>query len=238
MTQTRRERLRIATVLEIKDTARQQMLEQGTAALSLRAIARQMDMSVAALYRYFSSRDDLITALIVDSFSNLGVALTNAYESHQQMAFREQFLNLMRAYRCWAIEHPIEYVLILGNPIPGYNAPMAVTQPIAQQAFEPLSHVLFDLWSAGAITIPVEYEQLPESIVPQLQIWSERFFHTGNVQVTSQIFSLLYFGIVIWSRLHGMVTLELFNQLEPMIGNPEAFFEHEGVVLLKQLGID
>ncbi|WP_375502006.1 TetR/AcrR family transcriptional regulator [uncultured Jatrophihabitans sp.] len=76
----RRERLRIETTAEIKQRAWASMAEVGTDALSLRAVARQMGMAPSALYRYFASRNDLLTALIIDGFTGLAGALRKAFD--------------------------------------------------------------------------------------------------------------------------------------------------------------
>src|SRR2546429_9816916 len=52
---TRRERHRNATLKEIKQVARRLVVDSGPTAISLRAIARELGMSAAALYRYFPS---------------------------------------------------------------------------------------------------------------------------------------------------------------------------------------
>ena len=62
---------------EIKAIARQHLATDG-ANLSLRAVARDMGMVSSAIYRYFPSRDDLLTALILDAYNALGAAVEAA----------------------------------------------------------------------------------------------------------------------------------------------------------------
>ena len=77
-TLSRRDRVRAATVTEIKDTARRILVAEGPDGLSLRAIAREMGMTAPALYRYFPSREDLIGALIADLYDELTAAISTA----------------------------------------------------------------------------------------------------------------------------------------------------------------
>jgi AcrR family transcriptional regulator len=60
---TRRERLRDATLLEIKEIAREHLRAHGPAGISPRGIARDIGMTAPALYRCYSSLDDLLAAM-------------------------------------------------------------------------------------------------------------------------------------------------------------------------------
>ena len=111
----RRQRVRQATIEEIKSTARQQMAGSGAAALSLGAIARAMGMTPPALYRYFRNRHALVIALIVDAYDAQAGALEGYREGLEPDDFEGQFLTLMRAYRQWAMEHPEDYALMNGE---------------------------------------------------------------------------------------------------------------------------
>ena len=135
MAQTRREKQHISTQEEIKQVARRLMAEQGTAALSSRMIAREMGLTAPALYHYFASRDELITALIVDAFNALADALEEARDEAATGSAREQLVQTLLTYRRWALEHPIDFQLIYGNPIPGYEAPRELTVPAAERGF-------------------------------------------------------------------------------------------------------
>jgi AcrR family transcriptional regulator len=113
--------LRLATIDEIKQVARDQMAREGAAALSLRAVAREMGMTPSALYRYFSSREDLLSALYVDAFNSLGAALRAAYQEAAGGRPIDEWVAVANAHRRWALEHPSEYALAFGTPIPGYT---------------------------------------------------------------------------------------------------------------------
>ncbi len=115
----------------IKHIARQQMTQFGTAGLSLRAIAREIDVITPALYRYFSTLDDLITALIIDAFDGMAHCLAAADTAHYpQDDYEGRVVTACLAYRQFALERPMDFQLIYGNPIPGYVAPAEITIPV------------------------------------------------------------------------------------------------------------
>jgi AcrR family transcriptional regulator len=128
---SRRERNRRATVAEIKALARQQLAEQGPGALSLRAIARQMGTASSALYRYFASHDELISALCVDAYTALADVLSAARDAQPADDPARQWWAVCWAFRRWALDNPADFALIFGTPVPGYQAPEPVTGPAA-----------------------------------------------------------------------------------------------------------
>ena len=126
-------RERSTTIAQIKAVARQQMAEHGTAGLSLRGIAREMSITAPAIYNYFPRLEDLITALIVDAFTDLAEAMEAAEAAEESERPYHKILALCLAYREWAIGNPTVFQLIYGNPIPGYHAPEEVTIPLARR---------------------------------------------------------------------------------------------------------
>jgi AcrR family transcriptional regulator len=118
----RRERVRAATVQEIKDVARRQLVGDGPSAVSLRAIAREMGMTAPALYRYFPSFDHLVQSLV----SDLSTELCSAVEAARELAPTDdasaRLLAVCRAFRSWSVTHPAEFGLIFGTPTPGQRA--------------------------------------------------------------------------------------------------------------------
>src|SRR5207253_8501011 len=100
---SRRARLRDAMTEDIKALARQQLADQGPGAISLRAIARDLGTAPSALFRYFPSHHDLITALIADAYNDLAVALTTALATVPATAHAHRWAALCHAYRHWAL---------------------------------------------------------------------------------------------------------------------------------------
>ena len=124
--QTPRERYRAQVRTEIKDHAWRQIAAAGAPALSLNAIAKQLGMSGPALYRYFDSRDELITALIRDAYRSLADTFRATARSGADP------VALAHALRRWALEDPQRYLLVYGTPVPGYHAPEDVTAIAAE----------------------------------------------------------------------------------------------------------
>ena len=116
-----RERVRTEVTAEITAAARRQLADVGASGLSLRAVAREVGMVSSAVYRYFPSRDDLLTRLIIDGYDDLGAAAEAADDPGAAPA--ERWLAVCRAVRDWARQHPHEYALLYGSPVPGYRAP-------------------------------------------------------------------------------------------------------------------
>ena len=210
MIPTRRERQHDATIGEIKQVARRQMAEQGTAAISLRAIAREMGMTAPAIYRYFASRDELITALILDAYNAQADAIEHAVASQSESDARVRLRAAIYRYRDWALEHPVEYQLILGNPIPGYSAPAEVTMPAARRTMR----VFVDLTAqASGGDSAAETPSMGEVARPED----------------------LYGVLGAWALLHGLISLEIFHHLQPIVGDAGALFRAEVEALLARL---
>jgi AcrR family transcriptional regulator len=227
---SRREMLRNEMMEDIKDTARQQMAENGTAAISLSAISRKLGVSQPALYRYYSSRDDLVTALIIDAFTDLAVTLENTSQESSGASYHQRMAAIMRAYRAWALEHPLDFQLIYGNPIPGYHAPVEATTPAARRGFAVILAVLTQAYSAGVLLPHPRQQRAAEELVFSLP--AEDY---GQEKGLPALVS--YLGVMGWYHIHGMIMLELFHHTQEIIPDSDAFYNFEIESLLTNLGM-
>ncbi len=227
---THRERVRAATIAEIKEIARRHMAEKGAAALSLRAIAREIGMTSPALYRYFSSRDDLVTALIVDAYNSLADALETACASCPSDAFGQCLFNVSWAYRDWAIAQPQDYALIFGVPIPGYTASEEVTKPPAIRAMRVFLSLLTAAEQAGKLNPSPAYANPPAALQAKLEKWQEKIESDTS-------FPVMYLALAGWARLHGLILLEIFHHLDPLIGGGNDLYRAEALALVEQSGL-
>ncbi len=186
-----------------------------------------MNITAPAIYNYFSSRDDLVTALIVDAYNSLRDALL-ASQSTEEGSHAERIFASARAYRGWALAHPEEYSLIFGTPIPNYHAPMEVTGPAAAGSMAVLIGVLHNAWEAGVLKTEGALSSTPEMI----QAWVEKFEYTGDPAV-------IQFAMASWSQIHGMVSLEIFGHFSavPTEINVDTFFEIEIRAMLARMGL-
>jgi AcrR family transcriptional regulator len=226
-----RERARAATTAEILRLAREQMAVDGAAALSLRAIARDMGMVSSAVYRYFPSRDDLLTALIIDSYDRLGVDVEIADASvRRRHDFLARWRGVTHAIRGWAVEHPSEWALLFGTPVPGYAAPQD-TIPSATRYAAVLVSILTDMAADG-----LRHElSVPTSMRPDL------LRLRGQLQ-TSATDASLAVGLAAWAAVMGAINLELFGHLHNVVNEPGALFdavvEQHGAIILGTALVD
>jgi AcrR family transcriptional regulator len=229
-TKSRREQRREDTHNEIKEVARRQMAEHGTATLSLRAIALEMKITAPAIYRYFESRDALITALIVDAFNALADALELARDNHPNTDPVERLAVVMLAYREWAITHPSDFQLIYGNPIPGYHAPREVTVPAVVRGFVVTIGLLREVMQTYPLRLP--YTPIPE----ELRAHFEAMVADGGYPITEEAF---YVGMMMWTQFHGIIMLELFNHIQANVGDVDLYYRTQMKLIFKTtLNID
>ncbi len=215
---------------QIKVAARSLMEEHGTAGLTLRGVARLLGVTAPAIYNYFPRMEDLITALIVDAFTDLAENMEKARSDANEQTIAEQITAMVMAYRNWAIRHPIDFLLIFGNPIPGYQAPEDITTPLARRPFLGLFELYTEALEKGELVIPEPYQQIPTNILKHIAGWIPGSTH----RMPGGLVLLLMSG---WSRIHGLVSLELLHHTGPVIGDTAALYEVEIKAILTQLGM-
>jgi AcrR family transcriptional regulator len=209
-----RERVRAEVTAEITDTARRQLAEVGAAALSLRAVARDVGMVSSAVYRYFPSRDDLLTRLIIDGYDALGVAAETADDPAAPP--RERWLAVCRAVRAWARAHPHEYALLYGSPVPGYEAPKD-TVPAASRVGVVLGRILGDAARSGAL--PDTTGERDPSLVSEAAVEVLGGDHP-SLDETVRTRALLA-----WSSLYGTISFELFGHFVGSVEDSDRYFD-------------
>ena len=208
----------------IKDTAWQQIALFGAPALSLRAIARQLGITTPAIYNYFHRRDDLVTALIKDAYLSFGDALGVAILDIPAEDFQQQLSALGLAYREWAVAFPERYQLIFGTPIAGYHAPLAEILPAAARSLSVLVGVLAAAEAAGRLS---RQNTVPLTPALESMLQAGRELH----QVREEA---LYQAIAIWSRVHGLVSLEIGHQFPEFISDAGEIFRREVEIICSQ----
>jgi len=216
---TRRERIRAQTITEIKDIARRHLAVEGAAALSLRAVARDLGVVSSAVYRYFPSRDDLLTALIVDAYDESGAAVEAADARCEHDDIVGRWRAVANALRDWAVANPSSYALVYGSPVPGYHAPGERTIGPAIRTTRTLVNILADASRADALD-----DQRSAAIAPGLMNELTRVGTGLDVSFTAEVAAR---GLTAWSFLIGAITLDLFGQLNNVIDDRAALFAHE-----------
>jgi AcrR family transcriptional regulator len=220
-----RARARIEVTAAIKEEARRQLAAEGAARLSLRSVARELGMVSSALYRYFPSRDDLLTALIIDAYDSLGERAEAAHAAVAEADPVRRWVTVCEAVRGWAQEHPHEYALIYGTPVPGYSAPQE-TVPAAARVGLLLIGVVRDAHHGRGLEVPL----LSDELVPEA------------VRMAGDLAPDLPPGAVAalvaaWAQLYGLVGFELFGQFNRVVEEREPFFRHAVTRLAHGVGL-
>ncbi|HLM07027.1 MAG TPA: TetR/AcrR family transcriptional regulator [Blastococcus sp.] len=221
-----RERVRAELTAEITDAARRQLAEVGAAALSLRAVAREVGMVSSAVYRYFPSRDDLLTRLIIDAYDEVGAAAEKADDP--AAAPRERWLAVCRAVRTWARSHPHEYALLYGSPVPGYQAP-ADTVPAASRVGVVLGRILGEAAQSGALP-PAAGERDPGLV-------SDDAVAVLGGEHPSLDDSVRVRALFAWSALYGTISFELFGHFVGSVEDGDRYFDRVMGELAGHLGL-
>jgi AcrR family transcriptional regulator len=235
---TARERARVELTREIKEEARRQLAAAGADALSLRAVARELGMVSSALYRYYPSRDDLLTALIIDAYDALGDAAEKAIASAAPRATgaagppapvaRDRWIAACHAIRDWARAHPHEYALIYGSPVPGYRAPETTIGPASRV---PLAFVGILASAAASGELAVTPPPADVELAAQAAALAAALGRSG---VPPQA---LVNAVIAWTQLFGMISFELFGQFVGSFEPADAFFAHAIVQLAELAGL-
>jgi AcrR family transcriptional regulator len=224
---TARERVRREVTAEITDAARRQLAEVGAAALSLRAVARELGMASSAVYRYFPSRDDLLTRLIIDGYDALGAAAEDADDPAATP--RDRWLAVCRAVRRWALAHPYEYALLYGSPVPGYEAPKD-TVPAASRVGIVLGRILGDAARAGALPPAADSSRDPELV-------SDDAVTVLGGEHPSLDDTVRLRALLAWSSLYGTISFELFGHFVGSVADGERYFDRVAAELATLIGL-
>lgn len=202
----------------IIEAAWEQIAESGAPGLSLRAVARKLGITAPAIYNYFPDRDALVTVLIVEAFTSLGKSQNEAIRDLSIDDHAARLGALGKSYRAWAVTYPSRYQLIFGTPIPGYHAPEDVTTPAAAWSLQPLIAALQAIHQAGRLRTDLAAPRTP-GLTTMLAGWSQ-FAGGADIEV-------LYAALVIWSRVHGLVSMEIGNQMPSFITDPGEVYRRE-----------
>ncbi|MBC6461842.1 TetR/AcrR family transcriptional regulator [Actinomadura sp. HBU206391] len=226
---TARERVRAELTREITEIARRQLATEGAAGLSLRAVAREMGMVSSAIYRYFPSRDDLLTALIVDGYNAIGEAVERADADCARDDHAARWLAVCRAVREWALGHPHEYALLYGSPVPGYQAPQDTVGPAIRDTIV-YGAIISDAYRTGALDRPNGFPQPSPSFTAD----ADRLREVVMPEVPDDVVAR---AITAWTGVFGMVNFELFGQFDNVIYDRAALFDHHVLCLGRLIGL-
>lgn len=243
-----RARVRAEMIDEIKDAARRQLATEG-ANLSLRAIARELGMVSSALYRYFASRDDLLTALIIDAYNAIGEVGERADATiADRLDLTYRWLTVAHAWRDWALANPAEYALIHGSPVPGYAAPQDTVGP-ASRRFLVIAAIIRDGQKSGALApsggplassggapgqahappAPSGGTPIPAPLLADLNGVAATLGVEADAGLTAR-------ALLAVTELFGALNFELFGQLNNTIDERWAWYDYQARTMAALIG--
>jgi AcrR family transcriptional regulator len=208
---------------EIIAIGRRHLVTEGAAGLSVRAIARELGMVSSAVYRYVASRDDLLTLLLIDAYTELADAVDRANQSTSGN-WAEQALASARAARQWAVDQPACWALLYGSPVPGYHAPAERTVGPGTRVVGALFAAVASGIAAGEIAVP--NIQAPQPMSADFDAVRAEFAFTGDDATVLKCFLL-------WAALVGAISLEVFGQYgADTLTDPALVFDRQIELLL------
>jgi AcrR family transcriptional regulator len=230
-----RQRRRQEAIEEIKRAAREQISENGAGNFSLGAIARTLGMTPPALYRYFTNRDALVSALMIDAYDSMGEALEAVTVKLPDENYTGQFHAIMRAYRQWAVDFPQDYALMSGLPTSSVEMSpeeIKVFQKVVLRSMKVMVRVLHSAYKAEHLKIPDVYQEPPPGLRGAL-MWMQMALEDQSIPL-----GILAIALTTWIRADGLVWQELHGHLPKILFGNGDFYEMETRILMQQLGFE
>ncbi|NDU72420.1 TetR family transcriptional regulator [Actinomadura sp. DSM 109109] len=233
-TARRREKLRQATLAEIHQAARELLTTQGSAAVTINAVARRIGMSGPALYHYFASHEDLVAAVTAGFLRELTAAMQAARDAHPTGPAADRLLATCRAMRDWATAHPAEFGWIFASPIPAAASARHRPDTPRNQAARDFELVFLqqveELWARRRFHVPAP-EDLDPSVREQLRAYAASLGRDLPIEA-------LHVALSCWIKLYGLLCMEVLNQLDFVYSDPGPIYEETLRDLAATLGLD
>lgn len=209
-----RERRRGEVTAALLAAAKRELARTGAAGLSVRAVARDMGMSPSALFRYISGRDELLTLLIIEAYDDLGDHVEAVERAVPRSDLRGRWRAIATSFREWAREHPHEYALLYGSPVPEYDAPAERTTPSGTRVTNLLAAIGMEDPTAP-----------PRTAIPHMPDAAELAALAVAAEVPMMDGERLMSGLLTWTVLVGAVSSELFEQLGESVARLDTLFD-------------
>jgi AcrR family transcriptional regulator len=220
-----RARARAEVRTAILAAASKRLAEDGANDLSLRAVARDVGMVSSAVYRYFASRDELLTALIIEAYDSLGDHVEAHVQATSGRPGGERWVDAAMAIRSWALAHRNDYALLYGTPIPGYAAPDDTVASGTR-----VSHALVGIVREADHLEPVADHLIEPSLSESFAALRAELDLDVDDSTTLAV-------ITAWSQLFGLLTFELFGQTRDFVSDDEALFRAAATAMAESIGL-
>ncbi|BHH82387.1 TetR/AcrR family transcriptional regulator [Desulforhopalus sp. 52FAK] len=227
---TRRERVKEATIQEIKEVAWGQIAEKGAAGISINAISRNMGMTAPAFYRYYESRNALLKDLIRDSLVSFRKELESARDSIPESRLAERIFQVYKSWREWAVTNPNAFRLFTELDVWGDVSFQSTINSSHEAVYAIFSELFHQAWESGCIKIPSELKSLPAEYVSQLN----RLKRERNVAAPAEVIHVV---LHLWGLCHGLISLEVKDRFASILSNPVHLFEHQILTELDKIGL-
>ncbi|WP_051274590.1 TetR/AcrR family transcriptional regulator [Cellulomonas sp. URHD0024] len=233
MAGTLREQRRQEMTEAILRSARRQLETAGVEGVTLREVARDIGIAVSALYRYVDDRDDLITELLVEAFTDHADAVDAAVDAASPGDVRGAIVAAFRAYRSWSVENPAQFGLAFGAPVPGYHAPAGRTIAVAVRPGGRVMALFAQAYAAGLVDPDVLARR--ESLLDEgTSAGFEALAQRQSYPLPAPAVALAVDAFV---RVHGFTVMEVFGQLRPLVSPADAYFDTLLSEIVANLGL-
>ncbi|MCP4755117.1 MAG: TetR family transcriptional regulator [Proteobacteria bacterium] len=229
--QTRRERVRQAAIDEIKTVAWEIASEHGLDDVTVNGITRRMGMTPPAFYSYFKSRNELIRALVVDSYRSYRRTLTTARDSLPEADNAGRLYRVFIAYREWAITNPNLFGLFAGRMVHGFDPPVPEIVEEAEKVYDIFIELYNDAWQQGSIKQPQLALEMSQAYRSQI----EKSKKQRNLDAPVEVVNLVLNSACL---VHGVISMELSGRFNSLVGDPFLFYQYQILDLLKKFGMD
>ncbi|MEP6650479.1 MAG: TetR-like C-terminal domain-containing protein [Lapillicoccus sp.] len=221
MTTGTRARRRDDVTRQVIEIGRGHLAEYGAAGLSLRAVTRDLGMVSSAVYRYVDGRDELLTLLVVDAYTELADEVDDRLARMSRAAWDTRVLAACNAVRDWASREPTRYALLYGSPVPGYEAPAERTTEPGTRVILALLRLVGEGVDVGDVTDGPAFASVPRPLRADLA----RVVARVGVDIDPAVMGR---AVLLWATLFGAVSLEVFGQYgEDTFLERGLMFEHQ-----------
>ncbi|MFI6347317.1 TetR-like C-terminal domain-containing protein [Streptomyces sp. NPDC050560] len=195
-------------------------------------VARDAGLDPERTRPLFPEPDSLLTALVLDAYQAMGDSAEQAAAAAQKAGAGrlERWTACWEGVRGWALDHPEEYVLIWGRPVPGYSAPPETMAAGARTV----------LVLVGLVREAARDGELAMDHVPGLAL-SPGMESTAQVLADGLLSGLptpvVARMLIMWTQLHGMVGFEVNGHIAGVAADPAAFFTHAATAMGMYVGL-